>query len=233
MQPLEAFLDDYGLAAVCAIMLAKAVGVPVPVPGDVILLATAARAAEGKLTLWLAFVSLLLALGLGGTLQFMLARGPARRLVFRYGKRLGLTAERLERVANQLQRTGPLGIALGVVTPGVRTAVIPACGIAGLSLRAFVPALLLGSAADLGLHFAIGYAGAGLLTRMVEPSPVPIAIGLALLGLPAWFLIARRRHASRTAAVRAWVQATCPACLVVGSIASLEPERGVHWSRVA
>ena len=233
MSALDAFLDMYGLAAACAVMLTKAVGVPVPIPGDVILLATAARAAEGKVLLWLAFLALLLALTVGGTVQFLLARGPGRRVLVRYGPRVGLTEERLHRVASQVQRTGALGIALAVLTPGVRTAVIPACGVVAVPLRLFVPALLLGSAADLALHFAIGYAGAGLLARIVAPSPVVVIAALALVGLAAWLVIARRRHASRATAVQAWVQATCPACLVVGSLASLEPERAVHWSRAA
>src|ERR671929_1871212 len=114
MNGLEAFLDAYGVAAACAIMLVKAIGVPVPIPGDVILLATAARAAEGKVLLWLAFVGLLLALTLGGTLQFLLARGPARRILVRYGQRLGLTEQRLERVAGLVRRGGLLGIGLAV-----------------------------------------------------------------------------------------------------------------------
>ncbi len=92
MEGLEAFLDTYGVAAASAVMLVKAIGVPLPIPGDVILIATAARAAEGKVLLWLAFAALLLALTLGGTLQFMLARGPARRLVMRYGHRPCATA---------------------------------------------------------------------------------------------------------------------------------------------
>ena len=74
MDGLGAFLDSYGLAAACLLMLVKAAGVPIPIPGDVILLATAARAAEGKLLLWVAFVGLLAAITLGGFVQFVLAR---------------------------------------------------------------------------------------------------------------------------------------------------------------
>src|SRR3981081_915941 len=99
MDGLEGFLDSYGVAAEVASIVIQAAGVPSPIPGDVILLATAARAAEGKVLLWLAFVALLLALTLGGTLQFMLARGPARGLIIRYGHRVGLTESRLDRVA--------------------------------------------------------------------------------------------------------------------------------------
>ena len=228
MEGLEGFLATYGLAAACLVMLTKATGVPLPVPGDVILLATAARAAEGKLVLWLAFVALLVALVVGGLLQFLLARGPARQLIVGYGPRIGLSAQRIERVAALVRRGGLLGIGLGVLTPGVRSAIVPACGLAGIPLRVFLPGLALGSAVDLGLHFAIGYAGAGLLASVVAPSPLAVIVGLAVLGLVAWFLVARRRHASRGFAVRAWTQATCPACLVVGSLAPIDTEPAVR-----
>jgi membrane protein DedA with SNARE-associated domain len=230
MDGLEAFLDSYGIAAACLIMLIKASGVPIPIPGDVILLAMAARAAEGKVLLWLAFVALLLALVLGGTVQFFLARGPARRLVVRYGKRVGLTEARLDKVAASVRRGGPLGVGLAVLTPGVRTAVIPASGLTGIAPRIFLPGLALGSAVDLGLHFAIGYAGAGLLATIVQPSPLLVIPILAAVGLVAWFFVARRRHASAAVAVNAWAQATCPVCLLVGSLAPLETEPAVRWS---
>jgi membrane protein DedA with SNARE-associated domain len=230
MDGLEAFLDSYGVAAACAIMLIKAAGVPVPIPGDVILLATAARAAEGKVLLWLAFVALLLALILGGTLQFYLARGPARRLVVKYGQRIGLTEGRLDRVAASVRRGGLLGIGLAVLTPGVRSAVVPACGLTGIAWRLFLPGLALGSAIDLALHFAIGYAGSSILATIAQPSPLLVVLVLGLLGLGAWLLIARRRHVSNTVAVNAWVQATCPVCLILGSVAPLETEPAVRWS---
>src|ERR1041384_3711564 len=113
MEALETFLDTYGWAAASVLMLAKACGVPIPIPGDVILLATAARAAEGKVVLWLAFTALLAAIVAGSVLQFLLARGPARRFIVRYGTRLGLTHDRIERVGARMRQTGPVGIAVG------------------------------------------------------------------------------------------------------------------------
>lgn len=217
MDALASFLDAYGLAAACAIMLIKGIGVPIPVPGDVILLAIAARAAEGKVVLWLAFVGLLAAIIVGGVLQFQLARGPARRVVVRYGQRLGLTEARLNAVAARMRQGGPLGIGLGVLTPGVRTAVIPACGLTGIPLAIFLPGLALGSAIDLGLHFGIGFVGSSLLAAIVQPSPLAVVVValLALVGLGVWLLIARRRRATQLTAVTAWTQATCPVCLAL------------------
>ena len=42
---IEGAFNSYGLIAVCLLMLGKAAGIPFPIPGDLILLATAARAA--------------------------------------------------------------------------------------------------------------------------------------------------------------------------------------------
>jgi membrane protein DedA with SNARE-associated domain len=224
MEAFDAFLTTYGLAAACAIVLVKAVGAPIPIPGDVILLAIAARAAEGKVLLWVAFVALLAAIVLGSSVQYLLARGPARGMVLRFGGRLGITSGRLERVAERVKQGGVLGIGLAVLTPGVRSAAIPGCGLAGIPLRLFVPGLALGSAVDLGLHFALGFAGAGLLASVVQPAPLLIVLALALVGLAAWLVIARRRHATREVAVNAWAQATCPVCLILGSVAALDAE---------
>ena len=233
MDGLEAFLDSYGVAAACAVMLVKAAGVPIPIPGDVILLAAAARAAEGKVLLWLAFAGLLAALIAGGIVQFWIARGPARNLLVRYGHRVGVTAARLERISASVHRGGPLAIGLAVLTPGVRSAVVPACGLSGIPLRVFLPGLILGSGVDLGLHFGIGYAGSSLLATIVQPSPILLVAILAILGLAAWFVIARKRRASTEVAVNAWTQATCPVCLVLGSVAPLETETAIRWSRAA
>jgi membrane protein DedA with SNARE-associated domain len=229
MSGLETFLDSYGLAAACVLMLVKAAGVPIPIPGDVILLATAARAADGKVLLWVAFVGLLVAITLGGLLQFTLARGPARRLVVRYGQRLGLTPERLEAVSTKVRQSGPLGIGLGVLTPGLRTAVIPACGLTNMPLSVFVPGLVLGSVVDLSLHFALGYAGSSLLTA----SPLAVAVVVAVVGLGVTLYIARRRRASAAAAVTAWTQATCPVCLALEAVAPARLDPAVRWEGAA
>ena len=80
------------------------------------------------------------------------------------------------------------------------------------------------------MHFAIGYAGSSILATIAQPSPLLIIPILAILGLVAWLVVARRRHASTTVAVNAWAQATCPVCLILGSVAPLEVEPAVRWS---
>ena len=219
---LEAFLTSYGLAAACAVMLVKAVGVPIPIPGDVILLALAARAAEGKVLLWVAFVALLAVLTVGGTVQYWLARGPARQRGAALGGRLGITPERLERVAARVRRGGLLGIGLAVLTPGVRSAAIPGCGLAGIrcacSCRAW--------------RWAAG-STSRCTSRSAMPAPACWRRSCSRrrscsyrADASGWRVAADRAPPphERAVALNGWAQATCPVCLVLGGVNALESE---------
>jgi membrane protein DedA with SNARE-associated domain len=223
---LEGLLDQFGLVLACAVLAMKAGGVPIPIPGDVILLAVAARAAEGRYALGVAFAALLAAILIGGFGEFALARGPGRGAIYRFGRLLRLTPSRLDAAAAAVQRRGTLSLAAAIFTPGVRVVTIAACGLAALPLRTFLPGLVLGSSADLALHFAIGYLGwpvvAGLWERV--PAPLLAVVALLLVGLLAWVLIRRRQRPAAplgeitAEALRGWHQATCPACLAVGAL---------------
>jgi membrane protein DedA with SNARE-associated domain len=234
---IESAFNSYGLVAVCLLMLGKAAGFPFPIPGDLILLATAARAAEGKLVLWQAFAWLLLAVVVGGTFQFVAARGPGRGLVYRFGRLAGLGPRRLEAAATALQQRGMLSIGLALLTPGLRNAAVPACGLAGLPLRAFLPPLIAASTVDLALHFALGAVGGNLLD-VLRPDPLVVACGfmaLAALGLAGWLLIVRRRSTWRSSrdALAAWEATACPVCLALGALSAPASARLVGVTEAA
>jgi membrane protein DedA with SNARE-associated domain len=226
MNGLDAFLEQYGLAAIFLVMLAKSAGVPVPLPADLIMLASAARAAEGKLVVWQAFLALLLALVLGGMIQFALARGPGRRALYRLGGYLGLPPARLQAAAVAVRRGGTVGIGLAILTPGVRAAAVAACGLAALPLQLFLPGLVLGSTVFLSLHFVLGYLGGPLVSVLFEAVPLPwlvvLLLALLALGLGVWWRTRRRQLPAAspaqvgTEALAACQEATCPVCLVLG-----------------
>lgn len=228
----ESFLDTYGLAAIFIIMLLKSIGVPIPIPADVVMLAASARAASGKLSLSTAFIALLLALSVGGVIQFSLIRGIGRGLIIRYGRPFGITEQRLDTAARRLEQGGVIGIGMAILTPGIRSITVPACGIAGIPLPRFAGGLLLGSGLFLGLHFFLGVIGGSLLNQVSAVVPLPaLAVGLIALlalGFGAWYLIRRRQRpneparAALAAAAGAWHEATCPVCLALGAVDRLQ-----------
>ncbi len=225
---LEGVLTSYGLAAVFAVMLLKSAGVPIPIPSDVIMLATAARAAEGKISLVQAFVALWLALVFGGSAQFLLARGPARQLVYRFGRVLGFPPSRLDRAGARVAKAGPIGVGVAVLTPGVRAVAVIACGLVNVPTATFLVGLVLGSTAFLCLHFALGYAGTAALASVASVASPWLLVPLLALGLGAWILLRRRQrpNAPLSAVVadslEAWHEATCPACLALGAVRKLQ-----------
>ncbi|MBI5301948.1 MAG: DedA family protein [Chloroflexi bacterium] len=217
----EEFLAGYGLAAIFCLMLVKGIGIPVPIPADLIMLTAAAQVALGRFVLWQAFLVILVAMVAGGSAQFFLARILGRRFLYRVGRYIGLTAERLDRVSTTMRKSGPVSLAIILVTPGVRTAGVPAAGLAGLSYATFLAGATLGSAAFLTLHFAIGYLGGTILGALTNAATMPMLLALfafALIGLAGWMFLRRRTSNATLERVGDFVDAACPVCLAIGTV---------------
>lgn len=154
---LSVFLTHYGLLALFLLVFVKAVGVPIPVPADLIVIAAATGSAGGKLVPWQAFGVILVAMIGGAIIQFALARGPGRQVLYRFGPVIGLTPQRLDLAFQRVENVGIGGIAVAVVTPGIRTAAIPACGLTTISVRIYVIGLTLGTSVYVAFQFFVAY----------------------------------------------------------------------------
>lgn len=221
------FLNTYGLAAIFVIMLFKEIGVPVPIPADLIMLGAAASAAAGKFDgqggFIAAFFAILIPMFIGGIVQFLMAKGPGRAFVYRIGAYIGLTRARLDKAMDMVRRGGTSAIVIGLTTPGVRIATVPASGLADLPVRVFLPGLVLGSAFFLAWHFALGYLGGSVLTLLSLP-PIAwfaIVVLVIVLGIVGWRVTRRHSKRHHTAPLGsgetflAWADASCPACIAI------------------
>lgn len=230
MDPGE-ILATSGLLAVFVILLLKETGVPIPVPGDLVMLLAGIRAAEGRLDLWQVLLAVLAAGLIGASIQFVLVRGPGRSFIYRFGKYAGLPPKRLDRAAGTLHARGARSVAIARVTPGLRAAVPIAAGLAGLPYRTFLVGMIGGSLIWVLFHTLLGFfAGPIVLTTIqnVRLPVLPIVAGLLLVGLAVWLFFGYRRSRRAAAAsaierVRAWTEAGCPACVLIGAIV---PEDG-------
>jgi len=221
----------YGLPAIFLVMLVKEAGLPIPIPGDVLMLGAAARAASGQWSISAVIFTFVTAMIMGGTVQYLLARGPGRQIVYRLGRYIGLTPNRLERAAATLHRGGVVAVTLGLCTPGVRAVTIAASGVADIPFRTFFPALVLGDSIFFLLHLALGYAGGRGLKALLQghhpafdPVLLLILAAVLLIGCAGWLVLRRRAlslgHPAPSIArvTGAWEEACCPACLLLGAI---------------
>src|SRR6266545_4433808 len=67
------------------LLLPMEAGVPIPVPADLVMFTVGERVAAGKFPLWPAVTSFEVIAVLGTTALFLACRGPAQRIIARFG----------------------------------------------------------------------------------------------------------------------------------------------------
>jgi membrane protein DedA with SNARE-associated domain len=176
-----------------ALLLPMEAGVPIPIPADLVMFTVGERVAAGAFPLWLAVAGFEAVSIIGTAVLFLACRGPAHRLVTRFGPRVGLSRARVSRGAALVERRGRTALAIGRGTPGLRTVTVLAAAASGLGWRRALPALILGSSVFLQLHLVVGA-----------------------------FVCWRVRRGRRGGA-EAWAEAACPVCIGLGAISDRVP----------
>ena len=215
-------VDLLAALGLAGLLLVKEAGVPIPIPGDLLVIGAGVATAGDPIAALGVLLAVLVAGYVGGSIQFVLARGALRRPLIGLLTRFGLPQARIEALADRLRRGGARGVAIARATPGVRVPAIAASGVAALPMRSFAPGLVAGNTLFVGLHFLLGFVVGVPAVALVEQSgPLIVGVGVAVLavvGAIGWVIL-RRRH--RTVAqpdregFNAWADAACPACLGV------------------
>jgi membrane protein DedA with SNARE-associated domain len=217
-----------GLPGLLALLLAMEAGVPVPVPGDLVMLLLGERVSAGALPLWLAAAALEVVALAGTAALFLVARGPGRALLSRLAgpagarrnrpvlgrvPRWGSVADRLGSGDAAVHRVLPALVA-GRTTPGLRTVTVVAAAGSGIRVGRALPALVLGSSLFLQAHLLLGYALGPAARELLERARLPLLVvaAVALAGAATLLLrLGRRGRATRVLA-----EGACPACLALG-----------------
>ena len=235
-------MDPLPVIGLVGLLFVKEAGVPVPIPGDLLVLgagvaaAGASAGAGAGLGGPLELAAILVAGFAGGSLQFLLIRGTFRDRLLRLLTRLGVSRERLDTLAGWLGRRGTSGVAVARATPGLRVGAIAASGIADLRFGVFLPGLIVGNTLFVGGHFVLGYmVGPPALAVVAGSGGAVVLIGvvvvLAALGAVAWAALRRRARDRARVALEdrlgpdlagygAWADAACPACLAIALVGS-------------
>jgi len=215
-------VDATPLLALAGLILVKEVGVPIPVPGDLVVLGAGVAASRGDLDPPVALATLIIASVVGGSVQFRLLRSLARPAMLRLLARFG-SAGRLETHTDRIRRGGARGVAAARMTPGVRIVAIAASAVAGVPAIAFLIGLIVGNGVFIAAHFWLGYVIGEPVLAAVGGALGPLAvvgIGVAAVGAAGWLLVSRRVRGGRRepqSMVLAWADACCPACLALAA----------------
>src|SRR5438445_3875590 len=174
----SSFLEQHGLLAAFVFLLIEEAGVPVPVPGDVLMLILGLHAREGSVPLWQAVGATWLGTIIGSTFLYFAARIAGRDLVYRYGPFIRLTPERLDRAERWLKHHGSRAVFLGRLVPGLRIVTAVACGVFEVPFTVFFPAMSLGALLYILVYTLLGYFFGQPVLSLLEK----VHISFALLG---------------------------------------------------
>jgi membrane protein DedA with SNARE-associated domain len=191
----------HSFVAILLAVVIEELGLPSPIPTDLMIVFAGTTTEESVPRLALYFVTLTLASAIGGSGLYLIVRRGGRPLIDRFGRYVHLGPEQLARAENLLQRGGWWSIALGRAIPGVRYATVIACGLLKVPFPRFVTAHIAGSSVYIAIFLSLGAIfGPPILDRIHLPSTglrlvwlLPLAIGLPLL-IVRWGSHARSRQ---------------------------------------
>jgi len=126
----------YGYAVIFFGVMLENAGVPIP--GETTLLAAGALAHLGRLSLPWVIAYAVVGAVIGDNVGFAIGRKGGRRLIDRYGHRMGLTASRLRQFDAFFDRYGAATVFIARFVTGLRVVCAVLAGGSGLSWRTFL-----------------------------------------------------------------------------------------------
>ncbi len=106
---LEPFVHSYGAAAVMVILTFESLGLPLP--GESVLILASVLAGRGELSLLPLMLGAWAGAVLGDNIGYLIGSRLGRAIVLRYGAKIGINADRLNRVEAFFKRYGPVTVA--------------------------------------------------------------------------------------------------------------------------
>jgi membrane protein DedA with SNARE-associated domain len=148
-------LEQYGLWAIFVLVLLEDFGIPVP--GETVLIAGAVYAGSGRLNIVAVGVVGFVAAVLGDNIGYAIGRFGGHAVVLRWGKYVGMTAERLDKAQDFFNRHGGKIITIARFIEGLRQANGIIAGIIQMRWLRFLAFNALGAALWVGTWVTVGY----------------------------------------------------------------------------
>ena len=138
-QWLMEFYQAHQLSALFLLVLVEEAGIPIPIPGDTLVMIAGLQRDRGLLY-DLGVIGLSsLAVFLGSSLLFAFMQRGGRPFLARFGKYLHLHPDRLERVERWFLKRGRVAIVLGRLIPGLRIPTTVMSGLSGMPYVQYAP----------------------------------------------------------------------------------------------
>lgn len=189
-----ALFAAYEFPTLFGLILIEEMGLPLPVPGDVLIAYAGGRTGRPPLEAAAVIGTVALATALGSSVLYLVSRrtGPAILTVMH--RFLHLRPERVARMQTWFHKRGAVAIVLGRLIPGLRIPTSIMAGVSGVPYPVFVPSTVVAAVIWSAFYYFAGAALHQLWTPtknwvLGEPEEVAtlVVFGLALVLGWRWF----------------------------------------------
>ncbi len=143
--------------ALFLLLLVEETGVPLPAPGDVVILYAGYRASIGDMGVAEACLAVTLAVMMGSTILYTVSRRFGHIILFKYGKLIHLDEAKLTKVERWIHEHGPVMVLVGRLTPGLRTPTSVMAGVFEVPFLQFLMYATLSAVIWSGFWLGSGY----------------------------------------------------------------------------
>jgi membrane protein DedA with SNARE-associated domain len=155
MDAVFQWISQYGYPCLFLLLVLGIVGLPVP--DETLLTFCGYLIWRGHMHAPVTFLTAFAGSATGITISYLLGRVYGPKVIYRYGRHIGLTAERLARVHAWFDRTGPWLLAVGYFIPGVRHFTAVVAGTTQLKRPVFAVFAYAGAAVWVTVFLTLGY----------------------------------------------------------------------------
>lgn len=150
------FIKQQAYLAPILLLTLEESGIPLPVPGDLIIIYTGYEIAKGIIPYVIAFIIILIAVLLGSSILYFLSAKYGESVILQFGKYIDLDKKKLSIVQEKFKKYGPIVIILGRHIPGFRIPITVFSGMSGVSYRTFIVSTFISVVFWIGINLSIG-----------------------------------------------------------------------------
>lgn len=180
-------LHHYDKAALFGLLTVEESGIPIPVPGDVVMLYAGYSVHRGLMLWYEALLCGVFATIIGSCILYHIGRRGGRPLLRKYGRYLHLPDARVARIEGWLSRHGGLAVFAGRLVPGMRCGSSFVAGTFGVPYGTFLIATAASATVWWGFFLYLGSQIGRWVAPVVQQHPYTLFVFAGSLLL--WALV--------------------------------------------
>ena len=177
---VENFIQQQSVLAPLLLLFVEEAGIPIFVPGDGVLAYTGySIQTSHHSSIWLAFSLAVVAVVVGSSILFFVARRYGQAFISKLGRFIFLGPNQIERAQNLFNRYGVWAIIFGRHVPGMRIPITVFAAVSGVRYRTFILSTLASTMLWIWFYLAIGQHFGGQITHALRRSTT-LTLGIAI-----------------------------------------------------